>query len=117
MKTMVMQVDDSRGETLFRVNVQTVLIVILAVLSALGAWNVYLQNNQVAQKEVISKNCTDIAVLQAEDNHLKGSMSTLTATVDKMYREQDLYFSLREPRWKEWKQWAEKKNENGKGLQ
>ena len=89
-------------ESTIKVKLWPVVSLLIAGLVSLG---VYVSGHE-ARICVVEK--TTISVERKVDN--------LDNKIEQIAKDQDLFFSLREPRWKEWKKWNEKKRKNGNGV-
>lgn len=99
---------DGEADTVIRIKVWHIISLMIAGIVSLG---IYVSGHEarlcVAEKAVETAAKEVIAA--------NGKMGNLELKLDKMSREQDLFFGLREPRWDEWKEWAEKKRAKEEG--
>lgn len=100
---------DGQSESMLNVKLWPVISLIVACLIGLAVYSAHTFSNHEARLAVTEKTTGDyIESSKAELNSVKNQLQEIA-------RDQELYYSLREPRWKEWKAWNERKVKNGNG--
>ena len=85
-------------ESTIKVKLWPVVSLIIAGLVALGGY--------------VSGHEARICVVEKTTISVEKKVDSLDNKIEQIAKDQDLFFSLREPRWKEWKKW----NEKNKGV-
>lgn len=99
---------DGETETTIRIKLWPIISLIIAGMLGLG---LYVSNHE-SRLCVTEKAAETTAAAVAE---VKRDSSKLTEKLDQIARDQELYYSLREPKWAQWKEWNERKRKNGNG--
>lgn len=97
---------DGETETAIRIKLWPIISLLVAGMVGLGA---YTSNHE--SRLCVTEKAVETAAAAVVKSDTK--IHEVDQKLDKMYRDQDLFFSLREPRWKEWKDWNEKKRKKG----
>jgi hypothetical protein len=90
---------DGESETTIRLKLWPIISLIVAGIVGLA---LYVSNHE-----------SRICVTEKATQTVVQDVSLLNTKLDKIARDQDLYYSLREPKWAQWKAWNEKKRNGG----
>ena len=82
------------SETTIRVKLWPVISLIIAALVGLAIYS--------------SGHESRLCVVEKASITVEKKVDSINSKVEQMAKDQDLYFSLREPRWSEWKKWDAK---------
>lgn len=92
---------DSEPESTIKVKLWPVISLLIAGLVGLA---IYAAGHE-----------SRLCVVEKSAISVENRIANIETQVKQIADDQNLYYSIREPRWEEWKKWNEKKNGNGKG--
>jgi len=93
---------DGESETTIKLKLWPIIYLIIAGMVGLGIY--------VAGQE------SRLCVVEKSAVTVDKKMDALEIKLTQIADDQNLYYSIREPRWEEWKKWNEKKRKNGNGV-